>query len=153
MPKRKQVFNNRGDNEVFQDEWEDVVLAPKIELLQHVGINLDELPKNVYEFIKLSPHDIQLLDEKDGRAFLPPTRDPVSIVLSNSESFRVSSYTSYPIHNQYLAVAGYKSNINEHHPIGRKQKSDLNNAIQLWKVDCRIEDLTAEGCINPRLDM
>ncbi|CAG8660318.1 8675_t:CDS:10 [Acaulospora morrowiae] len=190
MPKRKQVFNNRGDNEVFKDEWEDVVLAPKVELLQHVGINMDELPKKVYEFVKLSPHDIKLLNEKyeffgyrDGRAFLPPPRDPATIMLFNKEPFQVSQYTSYPIHakvtekvgyilnvgisvwalewvprvssenDQYLAIAGYKSNVNEHHPIGRKQKSDMSNSIQLWKTDCRIDDFSTGGYAEPRLDM
>lgn len=41
---------------------------------------------------------------------------------------------------QYLAIGGYKSSIDEHHPIGQKQKTDLNQAIQIWKINCHIDD-------------
>ncbi|CAG8433940.1 2551_t:CDS:10 [Diversispora eburnea] len=190
MPKRKQVFNNRGDNELFRDEWEDVVLAPKIDLLQHVGINLGDLPKKVYDFIKIRPEDLELFSEENGRTYLPFPRDPTSIVFSDKDSsFQVPQCESYPIRDklnekfgyilnfggsvwalewcpnisspgeQYLAIGGYKSSVDEHHPIGRKQKTDLNQAIQIWKINCSIDNFAMEEEENqtfinkPKLDM
>ena len=63
--RRKHVYISRGDvGEVFFDEWEDVVLGPKIQLLQTVGIDFESLPQNAYEFIKIQPTDFELLQEE-----------------------------------------------------------------------------------------
>ncbi|CAG8719525.1 1969_t:CDS:1, partial [Cetraspora pellucida] len=65
LSKRKKHANpNRGDTgEVFNDEWEDVVLGPKKRLLQSVGINFESLPQNAYEFVKIKSDDLEILDE------------------------------------------------------------------------------------------
>jgi len=56
---------SRGDvGEVFFDEWEDIVIGPKVQLLQAVGIDFESLPQNAYNSIKIKPNDFELLLEK-----------------------------------------------------------------------------------------
>src|SRR4051794_6021026 len=63
--RRKHVYISRGDvGEVFLDEWEDIVLGPKVQLLQTVGIDFETLPQNAYEFIKVQLDDFELLQER-----------------------------------------------------------------------------------------
>lgn len=51
---------------------------------------------------------------------------------------------------QYLAIGGYKSTTDEHHTIGQRQKDDMNNSIQIWKIDCSLNISDAK---SPHLDM
>jgi hypothetical protein len=63
--RRKHVYISRGDvGEVFLDEWEDIVLGPKAQLLQTVGIDFESLPQNAYEFVKVKLDDFELLQER-----------------------------------------------------------------------------------------
>ncbi|RIB25531.1 WD40-repeat-containing domain protein [Gigaspora rosea] len=180
--KRKKFANpNRGDiDEVFDDEWEETVLGPRKRLLQPVGVNFESLPQNAYEFVKIKTNDLKILSENIGKTYLPHSRDPFSIVLANSDPFRVSQFESCTLndklprkvghifnvggsiwamdwcpniqnqHDQYLAIGGYKSTTEEHHYIARRQKNDVNYAIQIWKIDCQDDPTSIE---DPKLDI
>ncbi|CAG8502749.1 17577_t:CDS:10 [Dentiscutata erythropus] len=180
--KRKKCANpSRGDiGEIFNDDWEDVVLGPKKRLLQPVGVNFESLPQNVYEFVKIKKNELEILPENIGKTYLPHSRDPFSIVLANSDPIRVSQLESCSLnnklprkvghifnvggsiwamdwcpnkqnqHNQYLAIGGYKSTTEEHHYIARRQKNDVNYAIQIWKIDCQDD---ATSIKDPKLDI
>ncbi|CAG8784390.1 30588_t:CDS:10 [Gigaspora margarita] len=180
--KRKKFANpNRGDiDEVFDDEWEEVVLGPRKRLLQPVGVNFESLPQNAYEFVKIKTNDLKILPENIGKTYLPHSRDPFSIVLANSDPIRVSQFESCTLndklprkvghifnvggsiwamdwcpniqnqHDQYLAIGGYKSTTEEHHYIARRQKNDVNYAIQIWKIDCQDDATSIE---DPKLDI
>ncbi|KAG9295149.1 hypothetical protein G9A89_006130 [Geosiphon pyriformis] len=51
---------------------------------------------------------------------------------------------------QYLAVAGFKGTTQEHHPIGECQTTELENAIQIWRIDCRQYE---NDVAPPKLDL
>ncbi|GBC06971.1 hypothetical protein RclHR1_07170012 [Rhizophagus clarus] len=179
--RRKHVYISRGDvGEVFFDEWEDIVLGPKVQLLQTVGIDFESLPQNAYEFIKIKPTDFELLQEDIGRTYLPHSQNPSSVIIGNSSSIQIHQFESHPIHSelpkklghilnvgksvwamdwcpnvssereQYLAIGGYKSTTDEHHTIGQRQTEDMNNSIQIWKIDCSLNISDAK---SPHLDM
>ncbi|CAG8493738.1 15968_t:CDS:10 [Funneliformis mosseae] len=179
--RRKHVYMSRGDvGEVFFDEWEDIVLGPKVQFLQPVGIVFESLPQNAYESIKIKPTDFELLQENVGKTYLPHSQVPTSIIIGNSMPVQIPQFETYPIHEklpkklghilnvggsvwamdwcpnvssereQYLAIGGYKSTIDEHHTIGQRQRDNLNNSIQIWKIDCGLDISVAE---SPHLEM
>ncbi|CAJ0762027.1 20117_t:CDS:2, partial [Entrophospora sp. SA101] len=76
-----------------------------------------------------------------GRSFLPKPKNPYSIVLGDSESIQLPQYEAFPIHDkvkhkegyilnvgetQCIAIGTYKDTTEELHPIGRRQKDNLN---------------------------
>ncbi|CAJ0879021.1 11606_t:CDS:10 [Entrophospora sp. SA101] len=96
-----------------------------------------------------------------GRSFLPKPKNPYSIVLGDSESIQLPQYEAFPIHDkvkhkegyilnvggsvwaldwcpnndssqtQCIAIGTYKDTTEELHPIGRRQKDNLNWIIAI----------------------
>ncbi|CAG8561795.1 9461_t:CDS:1 [Paraglomus brasilianum] len=168
-----------------ENTWWGVINGPMKSYLTVIGDGLD-FPKNIYEDLKLTINDIELLSDETRELYLPERKDPVTINIVPSDSasadlpqlssLRLSSYISnhtgvvtnvgfsiWALHwcpslpagsLQYLAVGGYKSTTDEHREIGIKQTTNMQNIIQIWRIDCRDEkDINGEERGSPYLDM